>query len=88
MRVRMTASTKKKPGRQTLTPEEVMALEFDILTTDEAAVLLRVHPDSLRRRVNDWGVPYKRLGDEYRWSKQTLLEWLRSYESNTGTEDK
>lgn len=76
---------KKKSGRHTLTPAEVMALEYDILTTGEAAILLRVHPDSLRRRAIDWGVPHKRFGDEYRWSKQMLLEWVRSYESKAGT---
>lgn len=76
----MKTAMKKRPGRVTLTPASVTALEYDILTTDEAAALLRVHPDSLRRRAEDWGVPHKRFGTEYRWSKQLLLEWVRSYE--------
>ena len=78
----------RKPGRHTLSPAEVMALEYDILTTEEAAALLRVHPDTLRRKAADWGVPHKRLGTEFRFSKQELLAWLRSYEAKNGTETK
>jgi len=81
-----TVAMRKKPGRHTMTPAEVMALPYDILVTEEAAALLRVHPDSLRRRAVDWGVPHQRMGDEYRWSKQVLLAWVQSYELKTGTE--
>ena len=50
----------------------------DILTTDEAAALLRVHPITLRKRATAWGVPHKRLGTEWRFSRKRLTEWLQA----------
>jgi excisionase family DNA binding protein len=49
----------------------------DVLNVVEAAALLRVHPVTLRKRAVAWGVPHRRLGSEWRFSKRMLLEWLR-----------
>jgi excisionase family DNA binding protein len=54
----------------------------DVLTVVEAAALLRVHPVTLRKRAVKWGVPHRRLGSEWRFSKKVLTDWLQSQGSN------
>ena len=49
----------------------------DVLNVIEAAALLRIHPVTLRRRAVTWGVPHKRLGVEWRFSRKRLIEWLQ-----------
>jgi excisionase family DNA binding protein len=49
----------------------------DILTLSEAAALLRVHPVTLRRLAVAWGVPHKRLGAEWRFSRVVLTTWIQ-----------
>jgi excisionase family DNA binding protein len=52
-------------------------LHDDVLTLPEAAALLRVHPVTLRRRAKAWSVPHRRLGSEWRFSRQVLTAWLQ-----------
>lgn len=49
----------------------------DILTLSEAAALLRVHPVTLRKRAAAWGVPHRRLGAEWRFSRTVLTAWMQ-----------
>lgn len=53
----------------------------DVLTIKEAAALLRVHPVTLRRKAVDWGVPHRRLGSEWRFSRKVLTAWLQEREA-------
>jgi excisionase family DNA binding protein len=53
----------------------------DILTIKEAAALLRVHPVTLRKRAVAWGVPHRRLGAEWRFSRTVLIAWLQEREA-------
>ena len=52
-------------------------MDNDILTLAEAAAILRVHPVTLRKRAVAWGVPHKRLGAEWRFSRAVLVSWLQ-----------
>jgi len=54
--------------------------EGDVLTLPEAAALLRVHPVTLLRRAATWGVPHRRLGSEWRFSRAVLTAWLQNGE--------
>jgi len=49
----------------------------DVLTLIEAAALLRVHPVTLRKRAVKWGVPHRRLGSEWRFSRKVLTQWIQ-----------
>jgi excisionase family DNA binding protein len=51
--------------------------ENDVLTLAEAAALLRVHPVTLRKRASAWGVPHRRLGAEWRFSRKVLTAWIQ-----------
>jgi excisionase family DNA binding protein len=51
--------------------------ENDVLTLAEAAALLRVHPVTLRKRAVAWGVPHRRLGAEWRFSRKVLTTWIQ-----------
>ncbi len=48
----------------------------DVLTLEEAAELLRVSVDALRTRAERGEVPGRRLGDEWRFRRDALLDWL------------
>ena len=52
--------------------------ETDIIGVGEAAAMLKVHPITLRNKAVAWGVPYKRLGTEWRFSRRRLLEWMQT----------
>jgi excisionase family DNA binding protein len=58
------------------TPERI-----DVLTLAEAAALLRVHPVTLRKRAAAWGVPHRRLGSEWRFSREVLTAWVQRREA-------
>jgi excisionase family DNA binding protein len=55
----------------------------DVLTLEEAAALLRVDEGALQRLATRRGVPGRRIGDEWRFSRAALLEWLASPEAAT-----
>ena len=49
----------------------------EVLTLDEAARFLRVHPTELGQ-LADWGqVPARRIGGYWRFNRVALLEWLK-----------
>jgi excisionase family DNA binding protein len=50
----------------------------DVLTSIEAAKLLKVHPVTLRKKAAAWGLPHRRLGTDFRFSRKRLVEWLQS----------
>jgi len=52
--------------------------ENDVLTLGEAAAILRVHPVTLRKRAVAWGVPHRRLGAEWRFSRKVLTAWIQN----------
>ena len=52
----------------------------DIIAIDEAAALLKIHPITLRRNAVAWGVPHKRMGTEWRFSRRRLREWVQAGE--------
>lgn len=50
--------------------------ETDILTTPEAAELLRVGVHTIIREARAGRLPGRRIGKEWRFSRTGLLEWL------------
>ena len=57
-----------------ITPEQP-----EVLTVDEAALLLRVEPEALLELAKIEQVPGRRVGDSWRFSRATLLGWLAGY---------
>lgn len=47
-----------------------------VLTLDEAAELLRVTPAALEAGAEAGDVPARRLGEEWRFRRDALLDWL------------
>jgi excisionase family DNA binding protein len=60
-------------------------IDDDVLDAVQAAALLKVHVVTLRKRAAAWGVPHRRLGSEWRFSKKMLIEWLQSGEGDLPT---
>lgn len=56
-------------GGDCLSPE-------DILTVEEAAVLLSLHPHTVRRMAREGRLPAGKIGDEWRFSRRALVEWI------------
>jgi len=65
---------------------EDQALKEKILTLDEAAQLLRLHPEVLRRKARKGEIPAAKVGRQWRFRLQRLLEWLD--EGGSGTPER
>lgn len=55
----------------------------EILTREEAAELLAVHPTILVKYVRTRGLPAQHLGREWRFSRRDVLDWLRKQPTGT-----
>ena len=57
----------------------IMPIDDEVLTTDEAAVLLRVTPNWLRKATREGRAPVQplRVGSHLRWSRSAILDALR-----------
>lgn len=53
-----------------------MQPETEILTLDEAAAYLRVHPRTLRTRASEGEVPAAKIGRVWRFHRDQLERWL------------
>jgi hypothetical protein len=71
----------RKPPSSESEPRSMMDIN-DVITLNEAAALLRVHPVTLRKRAIAWGVPHRRLGSEWRFSHKVLTAWIQHREEN------
>ena len=59
-------------GQHSITPFE----EHEVMTLDEAAELLRIDSDELVKLAASGEVPGRKLGDDWRFMRSTLLKWL------------
>jgi excisionase family DNA binding protein len=50
----------------------------DVLDVDEAAALLGVSPWTIRDQARLSRLPARKVGREWRFSRQGLLDWLRA----------
>jgi excisionase family DNA binding protein len=76
---------RRPPSSETnpLIPQSQRTMDnSDVLTLNEAAALLRVHPVTLRKRAVAWGVPHRRLGAEWRFSSEVLTAWIKRREED------
>src|SRR5262245_45640449 len=73
--------TKKQPAepnRPAPPPEPpAPAGAADVLTLAEAAAYLRVTRDDILRLVREQGLPGRRVGEDWRFLKSALQDWLR-----------
>ena len=51
-----------------------------VLTLEEAAELLRVEPKEMRKLAANGEVPGRKVGTEWRFSRDALLNWLSGNE--------
>jgi excisionase family DNA binding protein len=56
----------------------VPASPADVLTLSEAAAYLRIAEAEVIRMVDQQGLPGRLIGDEWRFLKTALQEWLRT----------
>ena len=50
----------------------------EVLTLDQLADLLQAEPDDLARMAESGDLPGRRIGGEWRFSRQAVLDWLAS----------
>ena len=48
-----------------------------LMTSEEAATLLQIHPKTLQRMARQGKVPAKRIGDLWRFRASELDQWLQ-----------
>ncbi len=67
-------------------PDEVLHLEaYDgaffenhIMTIEETAKYLKVCPKTIRRLIHDGNIPVSKVGKNYRFMLNQLIQWLKS----------
>ncbi len=52
--------------------------ELDVLTLEEAAVYLKVEYGAIRRLLKEQGLPGRKIGEEWRFLRGALADWLRA----------
>ena len=50
----------------------------EILTADEVAELLRIHPATLYKMIKNGDLPAFRVGSDWRFSRNSIEKWLES----------
>lgn len=53
-----------------------MMSEFDVLTLEECAVYLKIKFGDVRRLVKEQGLPGRKIGEEWRFLRGAVAEWL------------
>jgi excisionase family DNA binding protein len=48
-----------------------------MLTADEVAQLLRIHPVTVRLKAASGEIPGRQIGNRWRFSKARIDEWMR-----------
>jgi excisionase family DNA binding protein len=70
------ATAEPIPGEESREQPLSPATAPSVLTLEEAARLLRVAPSELAELAHERGVPGRRIGGEWRFSREALLAWL------------
>lgn len=52
--------------------------ELDVLTLEEAAIYLKIEFGDLRRMIKEQGLPGRKIGDEWRFLRGAIADWLRA----------
>jgi excisionase family DNA binding protein len=67
-------------GRHSFLPAEAP----EVLTLDELATLLKVEPQVVAALAEERRLPGRRIGDEWRFARKAVLEWLAESEESDG----
>lgn len=70
------AKRQEKPGKPVPAPANVPSDE--VLTLSEAAAYLKLAEVDVLRGVEEQGLPARRLGNEWRFLKAAIKQWLAS----------
>jgi excisionase family DNA binding protein len=49
----------------------------DVMLLPEAAAFLRCHPETLKKICKTGGVPHRRVGSGWRFSRSALTHWMK-----------
>ena len=52
--------------------------ELDVLSLEEAATYLKIEFGDLRRMIKEQGLPGRKIGDEWRFLRGAIADWLRA----------
>jgi excisionase family DNA binding protein len=55
--------------------------EHHVLTLEEVAELLRVHPSTIYRLLNKGDLPAFKVGSDWRFNQESIEQWLKRQES-------
>lgn len=78
---------KPKPHKLAVSPDAPpngTAQLPEVLTLEEAALYLRVPPDAVLRMIDAEGLPARRFGADWRFSKVAVQAWLGAARAKRG----
>lgn len=52
-------------------------MDNNILKTDEAAALLRIKPNTVKRYAADGTIPATKFGRSWRFNREQLIDWMK-----------
>jgi excisionase family DNA binding protein len=76
-RTKKTAGQQRQPTPQ-LPPVASNGAAFGVLNLSEAAAYLRLTESNVLRLVDEQGLPARQLGNEWRFLKAAIQDWLRT----------
>ena len=53
-----------------------------ILTTDELAEILKLNKKTILKLIKDGNLPFMKVGNQYRFSKDKIIQWINSHMSD------
>lgn len=60
-------------------PSQTAEAASELLTVKEVAQLMRVSPNSIYQWVDNKGFPALRAGEDLRFDKQSVIEWMKQH---------
>jgi excisionase family DNA binding protein len=70
-------------GHHSFVPSEAL----EVLTPAEAAALLRTDEETVDKMAESGELPGRKIGDEWRFSRAAILEWLSGVNEAAGTNE-
>jgi excisionase family DNA binding protein len=57
-----------------------------VMTLDEVAQYLHVHPSTIYRLLKEKRIPAFKLGSDWRFNQESIERWMRELETGPGTD--
>jgi excisionase family DNA binding protein len=68
----------RQPSSKSMSQRITLEPQSDVLDVDAVAVLLLVHPVTVRLKAQAGDIPGRQIGNRWRFSRKRIMEWLET----------